>query len=363
VSAQFNAFDRLAMARALELAERGLTTTHPNPRVGCVIARDGKIVGEGWHERAGEAHAEVVALGAAGAAAAGASAYVTLEPCSHFGRTPPCADALIQAQLARVVFAIEDPNPQVGGRGALRLREAGIKVESGLLAPEAEELNAGFLSRMRRGRPWVRIKLAMSLDGRTALGNGLSRWITGEAARADVQKWRARSSAILTGIGTILADDPRLDVRAAAGRHQPLRVILDSRLRTPATARILEPPGAVLLFSAYDEPVRRRALEERGAKIEELAGAKLNLEHVLKRLAALEINEVLVEAGPTLAGAILQGGFADELLLYIAPILLGPQARALVQLPQLTDLAHSRRFTIIDTHNIEPDLRLRLRPT
>ena len=351
------------MARALELAGRGLTTTHPNPRVGCVIARDGKIIGEGWHERAGEAHAEAMALLAAGAAAAGASAYVTLEPCSHFGRTPPCADALIQAQLARVVFAIEDPNPRVGGRGALRLREAGIKVESGLLAREAEELNAGFLSRMRHGRPWVRIKLAMSLDGRTALGNGVSRWITGEAARADVQKWRARSSAILTGIGTILADDPRLDVRAAAERHQPLRVILDSRLRTPATARILEPPGAVLLFSAHDEPARRRTLEERGAKIEELAGVRVNLQHALKRLAELEINEIFVEAGPTLAGAMLQGGFADELLLYIAPILLGPQARALVQLPELTDLAHSRRFTIIDTHNIEPDLRLRLRPT
>jgi diaminohydroxyphosphoribosylaminopyrimidine deaminase / 5-amino-6-(5-phosphoribosylamino)uracil reductase len=363
VPAQFNAFDRLAMARALELAERGLTTTHPNPRVGCVIARDGKIIGEGWHERAGEAHAEVKALAAAGAAAAGASAYVTLEPCSHFGRTPPCADALIQAQLARVVFAIEDPNPRVGGAGALRLRQAGIEVESGLLAREAEELNAGYLSRMRRGRPWVRIKLAMSLDGRTALANGVSRWITGEAARADVQKWRARSSAILTGIGTVLADDPRLDVRTAAERHQPLRVILDRRLRTPATARILAPPGVTLLFGASDEPMRRRALEERGAKIEQLTDARANLEQVLKRLAELEINEILVEAGPTLAGAILQGGFADELLLYVAPVLLGPQARALVQLQELTDLAQARRFTIFDTHNIEPDLRLRLRPT
>jgi diaminohydroxyphosphoribosylaminopyrimidine deaminase / 5-amino-6-(5-phosphoribosylamino)uracil reductase len=362
VSAQFNAFDRLAMARALELAERGLTTTHPNPRVGCVIARDGRIIGEGWHERAGEAHAEVMALDAAGAAAAGATAYVTLEPCSHIGRTPPCADALIRAQLARVVFAIEDPNPRVSGAGARRLREAGIEVESGLLAREAEELNAGFLSRMRRRRPWVRIKLAMSLDGRTALAGGLSRWITGEAARADVQKWRARSSAILTGIGTILADDPRLDVRATADRDQPLRVILDTRLRTPATARVLARPGAALLFSAHEDPVRRRALEERGAKVEQLAETGQNLEQVLKRLAELEINEVLVEAGPTLAGAVLQGGYADELLLYIAPVLLGPQARALVQLPELTDLAQGRRFTIIDTHNIAPDLRLRLRP-
>jgi diaminohydroxyphosphoribosylaminopyrimidine deaminase / 5-amino-6-(5-phosphoribosylamino)uracil reductase len=362
VSAQFNAFDRLAMARALALAERGLTTTHPNPRVGCVIARDGKIIGEGWHERAGEAHAEAMALGAAGAAAAGASAYVTLEPCSHFGRTPPCADALIRAQIARVVFAIGDPNPRVGGAGALRLRQAGIEVESGLLAREAEELNAGYLSRMRRGRPWVRIKLAMSLDGRTALANGSSRWITGEAARADVQEWRARSSAILTGIGTVLADDPRLDVRAAVDRHQPLRVILDSRLRTPTTARILERPGAALVFSAYDEPVRCRALEEQGARVEQLTDTRLNLEQVLKRLAEIEVNEILVEAGPTLAGALLQGGFADELLLYVAPILLGPQARALVQLPELTDLAQSKQFTIIDTHNIAPDLRLRLRP-
>jgi diaminohydroxyphosphoribosylaminopyrimidine deaminase / 5-amino-6-(5-phosphoribosylamino)uracil reductase len=362
VSAQFNAFDRLAMARALELAERGLTTTHPNPRVGCVIARDGRIIGEGWHERAGDVHAEVMALGAAGFAAVGASAYVTLEPCSHVGRTPPCADALIRAQLARVVFAIEDPNPRVAGAGALRLREAGIQVESGLLAREAEELNAGFLSRMRRGRPWVRIKLAMSLDGRTALASGLSRWITGEAARADVQKWRARSSAVLTGIGTVLADDPRLDVRAAADRDQPLRVILDSRLRTPATARVLARPGAALLFSAHDDAVRRRALEERGATVEQLADTGQNLERVLKRLAELEINEVLVEAGPTLAGAVLQGGYADELLLYIAPILLGPQARALVDLPELTDLTQGRRFTIIDTHSIAPDLRLRLRP-
>jgi diaminohydroxyphosphoribosylaminopyrimidine deaminase / 5-amino-6-(5-phosphoribosylamino)uracil reductase len=362
VSAQFNAFDRLAMARALELAERGLTTTHPNPRVGCVIARDGKIIGEGWHERAGEAHAEVMALAAAGAAAAGASAYVTLEPCSHFGRTPPCADALVRARLARVVFAMEDPNPRVGGEGATRLRQAGIQVEAGLLAREAEELNAGFLSRMRRGRPWVRIKLAMSLDGRTALASGLSRWITGEAARADVHKWRARSDAILTGIGTVLADDPRLDARSAADRDQPLRVILDSRLRTPATARILARPGAALLFSAHDEPVRRSALEEHGAKVEQLNGSAPNLEQVLKRLAELEINEVMVEAGPTLAGAVLQGGYADELLLYIAPVLLGPQARALVQLPELADLAQGRRFTIFDTCNIAPDVRLRLRP-
>jgi diaminohydroxyphosphoribosylaminopyrimidine deaminase/5-amino-6-(5-phosphoribosylamino)uracil reductase len=362
VPAEFKSFDRTAMARALELAERGLATTHPNPRVGCVIARDGRIVGEGWHERAGEAHAEVMALGAAGAAAAGASAYVTLEPCSHFGRTPPCADALIQARIARVVFAIVDPNPRGGGAGARRLREAGIEVESGLLAREAEELNVGYLSRMRRHRPWVRIKLAMSLDGRTALANGRSRWITGEAARADVQQWRARSSAVLTGVGTVLADDPRLDVRSGAVRDQPLRVVLDSRLRTPPDARILARPGEVFLFSSSDEPARRSALELQGAKVEQLAQARPNLGQVLARLAELEINEVMVEAGPTLAGAFVQAGLADELLVYIAPLLLGPQARALLQLPELTDLAQGRRFIVMDTCAVGPDLRLRLRP-
>jgi diaminohydroxyphosphoribosylaminopyrimidine deaminase/5-amino-6-(5-phosphoribosylamino)uracil reductase len=362
VPAEFNAFDRLAMARALELAARGLATTQPNPRVGCVIARDGRIVGEGWHERAGEAHAEVRALAAAGAAAAGASAYVTLEPCSHFGRTPPCADALVSARVAHVVFAIEDPDPRVAGAGALRLRNAGIEVESGLLAAQAEELNVGFFSRLRRRRPWVRIKLAMSLDGRTALASGASRWITGEAARADVQQWRARSSAVLTGIGTVLADDPRLDVRAGNVRHQPLRVVLDSRLRTPLNARILARPGETLLFSAIDDSARRSALELQGARVERFAYSPPDLGQVLVRLAELEINEVLVEAGPTLAGAFLQAGLADELLLYVAPVLLGPQARALVQLPELTDLAQGRRFTLMNTSAVGSDLRLHLRP-
>jgi diaminohydroxyphosphoribosylaminopyrimidine deaminase/5-amino-6-(5-phosphoribosylamino)uracil reductase len=362
VPGEFNEFDRLAMARALTLAARGLATTHPNPRVGCVVAVDGKIVGEGWHERAGEAHAEVMALAEAGTRAAGASVYVTLEPCSHFGRTPPCADALIKARVARVVFAIDDPNPRVAGAGARALRAAGIEVQSGLMAAEAEELNVGFLSRMRRARPWVRIKLAMSLDGRTALANGASRWISGEAARADVQQWRARSSAIVTGIGTVLADDPRLDVRAVDTRRQPLRVILDTQLRTPPQARILAQPGEVLLFSGSDDSARHRALERPNVKIAKLAHAPLDLAQVLARLAELEINEVLVEAGPTLAGAFLAGGFADELLLYIAPVLLGPQARALVQLPELTDLSQGRRFTMIDTCAIGPDLRLQLRP-
>jgi diaminohydroxyphosphoribosylaminopyrimidine deaminase/5-amino-6-(5-phosphoribosylamino)uracil reductase len=268
----------------------------------------------------------------------------------------------MRARIARVVYAIDDPNPRVAGAGAGRLRAAGIEVESGLLAQEAEELNVGYLSRMRRGRPWVRTKLAMSLDGRTALANGKSRWITSEPARADVQQWRARSSAVLTGIGTVLADDPRLDVRRGALEPQPLRVVLDSRLRTPPAARLLAPPGEALLFSSVAEPARRRVLEERGARVEELAGLRPALGAVLARLAELQMNEVLVEAGPVLAGAFLQAGLADELLLYIAPVLLGPQARALAELPELTELAQGRRFTIIESCAVGPDMRLRLRP-
>lgn len=303
-----------------------------------------------------------MALRAAGAQAAGASAYVTLEPCSHFGRTPPCADALIQARIGRVVFAIEDPNPRVSSAGALRLRHAGINVESGLMADAAEALNVGYLSRMRRRRPWMRIKLAISLDGRTALANGKSRWITGEPARHDVQQWRARSSAVLTGIGTVLADDPRLDVRLDGVQRQPLRVILDSRLRTPPSARILAKPGEVWLFSTIDDPARCGALERHGAKVERLAGSRVDLGKVLERLAELEMNEVLIEAGPTLAGEFLQAGLADELLLYIAPVLLGPQARPMLELPELTDLAQGKRFTIVETCAIGADLRLRLQP-
>jgi len=349
------------MARALQLAERGLATTQPNPRVGCVIAREGRIIGEGWHERAGEAHAEVMALGAAGAAAAGASAYVTLEPCSHFGRTPPCADALIKAKIGRVVFAISDPNPKVSGAGARRLAAAGVMAQCGLLAARAEELNTGYLSRMRRGRPWVRVKIAMSLDGRTALANGVSRWITGAAARDDVQVWRARSSAVLTGIGTVLADDPRLDVRVGVPERQPLRVVLDSRLRTPPAARVLQSPGTALLFTAIDDVVRRRALEQQGARVECLDDSPLALGKVLARLAELEMNEVLVEAGPTLAGAFVRAALVDELLLYIAPTLLGQQGRALVELPELFDLDAAPRFNVLETRTFGADLRLQLR--
>lgn len=397
--------DRRAMSRALELAARGLDTTHPNPRVGCVIVQGDRIVGEGWHEWAGEAHAEIAALRAAGAAAAGGTAYVTLEPCSHHGRTPPCADALIQARLSRVVFAMRDPDPRVSGRGAERLRRAGVRVECGLMEREAAELNAGYVLRLTAGRPWVRVKLALSLDGRTALASGASRWITGEEARRDVQRWRARSSAVMTGIGTVLTDDPRLDVRIGAASEgpsktarvrQPVRVVLDGGLRTPPSARLFDGGGEVWIFTASADPDRRSALVARGARVErvdqtdqtdqadqadqprrvekaerieqteriERAGgdARLDLRRVLAQLAEAHINELHVEAGPTLAGALIREGLADELLLYVAPILLGPQARPLVELPTLADLPGAPRFDIVELHRIGADLRIRLRP-
>ena len=364
-SAHFNEDDRRAMRRALELAERGLATTHPNPRVGCVLTKEGRTVGEGWHEWAGEPHAEVMALKAAGTEAAGATAYVTLEPCSHQGRTPPCAEALIAARVKRVVFAINDPDPRVDGRGAERLRAAGIEVESGLMQSEAAELNAGFIKRAAHGRPWVRLKLAMSLDGRTALANGASQWITGEAAREDVQRWRARSSAVLTGIGTVLADDPRLDVRLRMPRPRPpLRVVLDGALRTPPDARLFESGGKVWIFAdSAADPARRSALEARGAHIELVPSTgRLDLRQVLARLSLDQMNEIHVEAGPTLAGAMIRERIADELLIYVAPILLGPQGRPLADLPRLEALADAPRFEIVESAAIGPDLRVRVRP-
>src|SRR2546421_11458528 len=315
----FTDFDREAMQRALELAARGLASTDPNPRVGCVIAHEAGIVAEGWHERAGEAHAEVAALAAAGAQAAGATVYVTLEPCCHQGRTPPCVEALLGARVARVVYAATDPNPQVNGRGAAALRDGGVVVEGGLLERESLELNCGFVKRMQHGRPWVRVKLAMSLDGRTALATGASRWITGEAAREDVQQWRARSSAILTGIGTVLADDPMLDVRApveAAGQpgtaaespRQPLRVVLDSHLRTPPGARLLTGGGEVMVLTAQSslkDVQSGMRLTARGVRIETVpeVNGRLSLGAVLDRLGGLGINELPGGAGAPRAGA------------------------------------------------------------
>ena len=371
----FSEFDRSAMARALELAARGLETAHPNPRVGCVIARGERIVGEGWHARTGEPHAEVHALRAAGDAAAGATAYVTLEPCSHHGRTPPCADALLRAGIARVVFAVDDPNPQVNGRGAQVLREQGLRVESGLLAEAAADLNVGFLQRMRTGRPWVRVKLAMSLDGRTALANGESHWITESAARQDVQHWRARSGAVLTGIGTVLADDPRLDVRLEEppqGARPPLlRVVLDSRLRTPPQARLFSVSGEVLLATLAppageqaDYAHRRAALEGRATLVtlQPDAQGQVPLAELLALLGRRDINELWVEAGPRLAGALLGAQLVDELILYVAPRLIGPQGRPLAELPGLAQLEDSPWFAIMDSRQIGADLRLRLRP-
>jgi len=367
----FSDFDRFAMQRALTLAARGLETTDPNPRVGCVVAQHGRIIGEGWHERAGEPHAEVAALRAAGAQAAGAALYVTLEPCSHHGRTPPCVEALTAARVARVVYASDDPNPRVSGRGAAALRAAGIVVEAGLMAEEATELNAGFMKRMREGRPLLRVKLAMSLDGRTALASGESRWITGEAARHDVHRWRARSSAVLTGVGTVLADDPRLDVRlpdepGAQRRRQPLRIVLDTQLRTPPQARLLDGGGEVLILTALTaaDDARAAALTARGARVESLptVDGRLALPAVLDRLGELELNEILVEAGATLAGEFLRTSLADELLLYVGPRLLGPAARALVTLPELHRLHEAPTFTLIDMQLVGEDLRLRLQP-
>ncbi|MGD9598153.1 MAG: bifunctional diaminohydroxyphosphoribosylaminopyrimidine deaminase/5-amino-6-(5-phosphoribosylamino)uracil reductase RibD [Steroidobacteraceae bacterium] len=355
------------MRRALELAQRGLETTDPNPRVGCVVARGETLVGEGWHARAGEAHAEIVALRAAGGQAAGATVYVTLEPCCHHGRTPPCTEALIAARVARVVFALRDPNPHVDGGGAARLAAAGVAVAHGLLEAEALALNAGFVQRMRIGRPWVRLKTAASLDGRTALANGVSRWITGEAARADVHAWRARSSAVLTGIGTVLADDPRLDVRRTQPvLRAPVRVIIDSRLRTPPTARLFDAPGGVIVMHAPGTVAAQgsaAALAGRGARLEAIHGApRVDLAAAMHRLGELALNEVLVEAGPTLAGALLEAGLVDEWLHYLAPMLLGPAARPLAAWPALARLDAAPRFAITAIEALGGDLRLRLTP-
>jgi diaminohydroxyphosphoribosylaminopyrimidine deaminase / 5-amino-6-(5-phosphoribosylamino)uracil reductase len=366
----FSEFDHRAMARAIELAAKGAETTHPNPRVGCVIAKDGEILAEGWHERAGGAHAEVAALRALASgsggmlAGQGATVYVTLEPCSHHGRTPPCADALVNARVGRVVFAIPDPNPKVAGRGAVTLTQAGIKVDMGLMEAEAEELNAGFLKRMRKGVPFVRVKVGMSLDGRTALANGKSKWITSEAAREDVQRWRARSSAVLTGIGTVLADDPQLNVRLPEVSRHPSVVVLDANARTPATARLFSGGGPVVVFTKGGPLAGAATLRLKGAKVEALAGPDmLDLRAVLMKLGDMEMNDVLIEAGPTLTGAFVREGLVDELLIYMAPKLLGPQGRPLFDLPLLEDLQRADTFDIIETVQIGSDLRLRMRPT
>ncbi len=335
------------MGRALELAAQGRTSTQPNPRVGCVIAQGEQIVSEGWHQRSGEPHAEVFALRAAGERARGATAFVTLEPCNHHGRTPPCSEALIAAGIARVIYASGDPNPRVDGSGAARLREAGIVVEQGLRAIEGEELNLGFFSRMRRQRPWLRLKMAASLDGRTATASGESQWITSEAARADVQRWRAESAAILSTSATVLADDPRLSVRLPDVSRQPLRVLLDREGKIPSQARLFSEPGEVLQLTS-----KEIALD---------ASGRLSLPAVLTALNAREINEVWTEAGATLAGSLITADLVDELVVYLAPMLLGSEGRPLAAL-QIGRLLDASRWQTTDLRQIGPDIRIMLRP-
>lgn len=355
--------DYTFMARALRLAERGLFTTTPNPRVGCVVVRDGAVLGEGWHERAGEPHAEVHALRQAGEGARGATAYVTLEPCSHHGRTPPCADALVQAGVARVVAAMEDPNPQVAGQGLARLRAAGVATAVGPLADQARELNIGFVSRMTRRRPWLRLKLAASLDGKTALNNGISQWITGPEARRDGHRWRARACAILTGIGTVRDDDPRLTVREVYTPRQPLRVVVDSRLEISPEARILD-GGSVLVACAVDDAAKTAALAQRGAEVLVLPGArgKVDLQQLLAELARRGVGEVHAEAGFKLNGSLVREGLVDEFLIYLAPCLIGDAARGMFALPELTELAGRRDLTMRDVRMVGTDLRILARP-
>ncbi|MFA7240988.1 MAG: bifunctional diaminohydroxyphosphoribosylaminopyrimidine deaminase/5-amino-6-(5-phosphoribosylamino)uracil reductase RibD [Sulfuricellaceae bacterium] len=358
----FTASEYEYMARALQLAENGLYTTSPNPRVGCVIVRDGEIVGTGWHERAGEPHAEIHALREAGAAAHGATVYVTLEPCSHYGRTPPCAQALIEAGVARVVVAMKDPNPLVAGEGLEMLRQAGIQTEHGLLETQAHELNVGFVYRMTCGRPWVRLKIAASLDGKTALNNGVSQWITNEPARRDVHRLRARSCAVLTGIGTVLADDPRLDVRAVETTRQPLRIVVDSRLRTPPTAKMLG-SGATLIVTGNDDSETLDKLRKAGAAllVLPLQNGCIDLEQMLVELAKREINEITVEAGPILSGALLQAGLVDELVIYQAPLLLGDKARGMFAMTELTSLP-GLELRVKNVAMVGCDMRIRAEP-
>jgi diaminohydroxyphosphoribosylaminopyrimidine deaminase/5-amino-6-(5-phosphoribosylamino)uracil reductase len=359
----FSAADHAWMARALQLARLGLNTTTPNPRVGCVIVRDDVVLAEGWHEKAGGPHAEAMALQKVGSGdTAGATAYVTLEPCSHHGRTPPCADALIAAGISRVVAAMPDPNPLVAGNGLTKLRAAGIKVESGLLDAEARELNLGFVSRMTRGRPWLRLKVAASLDGKTALNNGTSQWITGPAARLHAHAWRARSCAMLTGIGTVKDDDPRLNVRDIPCSRQPLRVVIDSRLETPPNAAILE-GGGTIIACAIDAPERRTALEAAGAEIVILPNAhgKVELPAMLQELGRRGINEVMAEAGTRLNGSLLREGCVDELLIYQAPVLMGDAARGMFGLAELTELSGAKRLNVLERRLVGADFFLRAR--
>lgn len=373
MSATWSISDREYMARAIQLAKEGLYTTQPNPRVGCVLVKQGSIVGEGFHYRAGEGHAEVNALRAAGEEAKGATAYVTLEPCSHYGRTPPCSEALINAGVTRVVAAMVDPNPQVAGRGMAMLREAGIGATSGLLEESARALNPGFIKRMETGLPFVRVKSAISLDGRTAMASGESKWITGPAARGDVQKLRAQSSVILTGIGSILQDDSALTVREAqlnlpnvadVVQKQPLRVVLDSRLQVPLTASILKQPGRTLIVTCSDDTIAQNKLKDAGAEVLVMPAenGRVALLPLLRWLASEEqCNDLLVETGSVLAGAFVEQKLADELHVYMAMKLLGSQAKPLFELP-LTKMSEQVELQMLDSRMLGDDLKLILQP-
>ncbi len=361
----FSPADCEFMALALQLARRGIYTAHPNPRVGCVIVRDGRVIGEGWHRKTGEAHAEVIALQNAGAAANAATAYLTLEPCTHYGRTAPCSAALIKAGIAEVVVAMQDPFHEVDGNGLTALKQARIAVRVGLMRDDAMRLNEGFISRMTRKRPFVRLKTAASMDGCTAMQNGASQWITGPEARADVQCLRASSGAVLTGIGTVLADDPSLTVREESlvgDGMQPLRVILDNKLRMPISARMLQLPGKTAVFCIDD--TNRAALEGTGASIYVVPGRdeKAELDEVLATLAELEVNDVLVEAGHTLAGSLLVSGLVDELVIYQSPHIMGSQTQGMFNTPAWHDISQRMRLDIVDVRRVGADTKITVRP-
>ncbi len=372
-SLSFSSEDHLYMSRALQLAKQGLYTTEPNPRVGCVIVKEGRVLGEAWHQRAGEPHAEPLALQQAGEQARGATVYVTLEPCSHYGKTPPCADALIKADVARVVVAMQDPNPLVAGQGLDKLQNAGIQVSCGLFADQAASLNPGFIKRMRLGLPFVRLKSAMSLDGRTAMQSCESKWITGPEARTDVQRLRARSSAVMTGISSVLLDDPALTVRDASvlpqGRtYQPLRIVMDTHLRIPLTSRLLKastkPADVLVVCSDQADNTQRNALQALGVRVVPLAlvNNRLPLESVLTILAKdIQCNELLVETGAELAGSFIQQGLVDEWVVYMATTLLGSDARPLVNLP-LSSMSDQQRLVLKDMRQLGADIRMTFSP-
>ncbi len=359
-----SAEDFYYMARAIELAKRGLYTTDPNPRVGCVLVKDGRIIGEGWHARAGEGHAEVEALKSLkNENAVGATAYVTLEPCSHYGKTPPCCDALIKAGVVRVVAAMQDPNPLVAGQGLANLSASGIDVVCGVLTEDAQMLNRGFIKRMTQKRPFVRSKLAMSLDGRTAMASGESQWITSPQARADVHRLRAESSAIMTGINTVLADDPALNARVAFNVLQPVRVVLDSQLQLPVTAAMFKVPGRTLILTSSEDNVKRCKLEDVGSEVFCLPAdefGRTDLSAALAFLAEQQINDVLVEAGAVLNGALLSLELIDEYVIYMATCILGDQGRGLFHVPSLQTMADKKTLQLKDVRHIGADIKFTL---